>query len=105
MRSLAGYYFLFYLAISVYTPYTSLFFSDKGISSTVVGLILSLWAFVSVISQPVMGMLNDRLRNPRKILMISAIAAPVIGLGFYYIRFLQLLPGGWEAFSAMRRAE
>lgn len=84
MRSLAGYYFLFYLAISVYSPYTSLYFSDKGFSNTVVGLILSLWAFVSVISQPVMGMLNDRLSNPRKILMVSAIVAPVIGLGFYY---------------------
>jgi PPP family 3-phenylpropionic acid transporter len=84
VRRLAGYYFLMYLAISVYTPYTSLFFSDKGFSNTVVGLILSLWAFVSVVSQPVMGILNDRMSNPRLILLVSAVAAPVTGIGFYF---------------------
>lgn len=63
-------------------PYTSLYFSEKGFSPTSVGLILSLWAAVSIVSQPVMGMINDRINNPRKILMICAIAAPVFGMGF-----------------------
>ncbi|MGO4543557.1 MFS transporter [Paenibacillus sp. 2TAB23] len=84
MRSLASYYFLLYLAVSVVMPYTSLFFSEKGFSNTVVGLILSLWALISVVSQPIMGMLNDRLSNPRQILLVSAIAAPLIGIGFLY---------------------
>ncbi len=75
---------MLYLGLSVFMPYTSLFFSDKGFSHTVVGLILSLWSLVTVISQPVMGMLNDRLSNPRQILMIAAVAAPIFGLGFYY---------------------
>ncbi|MDQ8736036.1 MFS transporter [Paenibacillus sp. LHD-38] len=84
MRRLAAYYFLFYLALSVYMPYMSLYFRDKGFSNTIVGLILSLWALVSVIAQPIMGMLNDRSSNPRIILLVSAIAAPVIGTLFYY---------------------
>jgi PPP family 3-phenylpropionic acid transporter len=85
VKFLAPYYFLSYLALSVFMPYTSLYFSERGFSNTAVGMILSLWALVSVIAQPVMGMINDRLSNPRKILMISAGAAPVIGLGFYYV--------------------
>ncbi|MGO4696382.1 MFS transporter [Paenibacillus sp. 2TAB26] len=82
MKSLATYYFLWYLAISVVMPYTSLYFSDRGFSHTTVGLILSLWALVSVIAQPVMGMINDRINNPRKIIMICVIIAPILGLGF-----------------------
>ncbi|OBZ11366.1 MFS transporter [Bacillus sp. FJAT-26390] len=84
MKSLAGYYFLFYLAMSVVMPYTSLYFSDRGFSHTTVGLILSLWALVSVIAQPVMGLINDRINKPRKIMLICAIAAPVLGLGFHF---------------------
>ncbi|MDQ0089525.1 MFS family permease [Paenibacillus anaericanus] len=85
MKTLASYYFLFYLAMSVLMPYTSLYFSERGYSSTTVGLILSLWALVSIVAQPIMGMINDRINNPRKILMICAIAAPVLGMGFQFV--------------------
>ncbi|WP_256758451.1 MFS transporter [Cohnella sp. WQ 127256] len=80
--TLASYYFLFYLAMSVFMPYAGLYFNERGFSSTTVGLILSLWAMVSIVAQPVMGMINDRFNNPRKILMICAIAAPILGMGF-----------------------
>ncbi|MEK4508401.1 MFS transporter [Paenibacillus anaericanus] len=85
MKTLASYYFLFYLAMSVLMPYTSLYFSERGYSSTTVGLILSLWALVSIVAQPIMGMINDRINNPRKILMICAITAPVLGMGFQFV--------------------
>src|SRR4030095_11782803 len=90
VKSLASYYFLFYLAMSVFLfmPYTSLYFSDRGFSHTTVGLILSLWALVSVVAQPVMGLINDRINNPRKIMMICAVAAPVLGLGFHFMNGL-----------------
>lgn len=65
-------------------PYMSLYFSEKGFSNTAVGFILSLGAFVSVIAQPAMGMFNDRMRNPRIVLMASVLLAPIIGLGFSF---------------------
>ncbi|MBW7460582.1 MFS transporter, partial [Paenibacillus sepulcri] len=85
MGILAAYYFFLYLSMSVFMPYTSLYFSEKGFSTSEVGFILSLWALVSVVAQPVMGLINDRIGSPRKIIMISVIAAPVIGLGFHYV--------------------
>ncbi|BBI31317.1 MFS transporter [Cohnella abietis] len=88
MKTLASYYFFFYLGMSVLMPYTSLYFSDRGFTLTQVGLILSLWALVSIVAQPVMGMINDRINNPRKILMICAIAAPLLGMGFNMVESL-----------------
>ncbi|MFD0589646.1 MFS transporter [Paenibacillus sp. GCM10027627] len=85
MKSLAGYYFLWYLAISVLMPYTSLYFSDKGFSHTTVGFILSLWALVSIVAQPAMGIWNDRFQRPRHILVASVLVSAVLGLGFYWI--------------------
>jgi PPP family 3-phenylpropionic acid transporter len=81
VRMLSIYYFLSYLAFSVFLPFASLYFSEKGFSNTAVGFLLSLWAFVSVIAPPVMGLINDRMRNPRIILMVAVIFAPVIGIG------------------------
>jgi PPP family 3-phenylpropionic acid transporter len=84
VRMLSIYYFLSYLSFSVFLPYTSLYFSERGFSNTAVGFILSLWAFVSVIAQPVMGMINDRMGNPRKLLMVTVIFAPVIAIGLNF---------------------
>jgi PPP family 3-phenylpropionic acid transporter len=82
VRTLSSYYFLYYLAMSVLKPYTSLYFSDRGFSLTTVGFFLSLWALVSVVAQPVMGLINDRLGNPRQIMLICGLLAAVLGLGF-----------------------
>jgi len=91
MKTLAVYYFFFYLAMSAYVPYTSLFFSDKGFSSSNIGLILSLWALVSLVAQPVMGMITDRMADSRKMLMLCIAAASLFGLGFYYFDQLALI--------------
>jgi PPP family 3-phenylpropionic acid transporter len=84
MRNLSIFYFLFYLALSTFSPYLTIYLSSKGLSATFIGLLLSLWALVSVISQPILGMINDRLNDQRKLLMISTVISPVIALGFYY---------------------
>jgi PPP family 3-phenylpropionic acid transporter len=85
VKSLGVYYFLYYLAQASLFPYISIYLQEKGISATAIGMILSLWALVSVISQPVMGMINDRITDQRRILMISNVFAPIIGLGFYFL--------------------
>lgn len=83
MRIVSLYYFMLYLAASVLLPYTSLHFHERGFSPSMIGYVLSLWAFVSVIAQPVMGILNDRINRPRAVLIVLAIAAPLFGLLFY----------------------
>jgi MFS transporter, PPP family, 3-phenylpropionic acid transporter len=85
VRSLGVYYFLYYLSQASLLPYISIYLQGKGISATAIGMILSLWALVSVISQPVMGMINDRISDQRRILMISSVFAPIVGLGFYFL--------------------
>ncbi|MDQ6419369.1 MFS transporter [Paenibacillus sp. LHD-117] len=83
MRIVSLYYFLLYLMASVLLPYTSLHFHERGFSPSSIGYLLSLWAFISVVAQPVMGMLNDRLQRPRAVLLLTAIATPAAGLLFY----------------------
>ncbi|MHA6482521.1 MFS transporter [Paenibacillus sp. strain BS8-2] len=83
MRIVSLYYFLLYLMTSTLMPYTSLHFHDRGFSPSSIGYLLSIWAFVSVVAQPVMGMLNDRIQRPKGMLILAAIATPAAGLMFY----------------------
>ncbi|WP_274652019.1 MFS transporter [Paenibacillus humicola] len=82
MKRMAIFYFLFFLAQAAYAPYVSLYFSGKGWDGTSIGVVLSLWSLVGIAAQPAMGLLNDRLRHPRRLLMLAAVLAPVTALGF-----------------------
>lgn len=84
MKIFSLYYFFYYLALASFIPYVSLFMSERGISFTRIGVIFSLWALVSVISQPVMGIVSDRLHDRRILLMIATIISPVAAFGFYF---------------------
>lgn len=83
VRIVSAYYFLMYLMSSVLLPYTSLHFHDRGFSPSTIGYILSLWAFVGVIAQPVMGLLNDRLQRTKVLLFLLVLITPASGLLFY----------------------
>jgi MFS family permease len=83
LRTVSIYYFLLYLMSSTLLPYTSLHFHERGFSPSSIGYLLSLWALVSVIAQPIMGMLGDRLQRPKGMLIVTAVATPAAGLLFY----------------------
>lgn len=83
VKNVSFYYFLLYLMSSTLLPYTSLHFHERGFSPSSIGYLLSIWAFVSVVAQPVMGMLGDRLQRPKGMLLLTAVATPVAGLLFY----------------------
>lgn len=84
MKNLSVFYFFYYLGMSMYSPFLSLYFESKGFNGTATGLLLSAWAVAGVVSPLVMGMINDRLRNPLTLLRVCVVVMPVIGLGFYF---------------------
>ncbi|HEX7056300.1 MAG TPA: MFS transporter [Bacilli bacterium] len=92
MKIFCLYYFFYYLALASYYPYISLILDEKGIRLAQIGVILSVWAFVSVFSQPIMGLISDRLRDRRMVLIIATFISPIVAYGFYFSgRFTDLL--------------
>jgi len=74
----------FYAAHACYSPYTSLYMNEQGLSATMIGLVSTCSSLVSILLQPMWGMLCDRLRSVKKVyltcLSVLTLMVPVLGM-------------------------
>lgn len=76
-------YFLYFGGVGVYFTFVNVYLSDTGLSGTQIGLVNTLAPLVGIFASTLWGMLNDRLGNPRLLLLIATpgtiLAAQLIG--------------------------
>jgi len=78
-----GYYFCLFFAIGSLGPLLSSYFKNVlNLSTSQIGLLLSLTPIIAIISQPLWGMLSDFTQNPKRMLLIAQISTIAIAL-FY----------------------
>jgi MFS transporter, PPP family, 3-phenylpropionic acid transporter len=65
-------YFLYYGAIGAYWTFLNVYYRNIGLSGTQIGLVNTLAPLVGIFSSTLWGLLNDRLGNPRRLLLIAA---------------------------------
>lgn len=75
--------FLFFALLSMFIPFLPLYFSDRGLSETQIGTIIGIGGFITLIAQPLWGMISDRLRTIRKVLLLLVICCTVTGYSLY----------------------
>ncbi|WP_284640628.1 MFS transporter [Paenibacillus silviterrae] len=78
------YIFVFYMGQAALYPYLGYWFSEQGLSHTQVGIIFSLGPILGLFIQPIWGMLCDRFRMERTLLMLSTLLAPLIAFGYLF---------------------
>ncbi|TZE80919.1 MFS transporter [Calorimonas adulescens] len=71
-------YLFLFMAFGSLSPLLNLYFSRIGFSGTEIGIIASGELMVSVLMQPVWGMISDRYRKRRHIFMVSAFTCSLI---------------------------
>ena len=74
----------FYAAHACYSPYTVVYMHDRGLSTSIIGLVMMANSIVSILMQPIWGMLCDRFRSVKKVYLacLSALCliVPVLGM-------------------------
>jgi len=75
--------FLFFALLSMFIPFLPLYFSDRGLNETQIGTIIGIGGFITLIAQPLWGMISDRLRTIRKVLLLLVICCTVTGYSLY----------------------
>lgn len=75
--------FLFFALLSMFIPFLPLYFSDRGLSETQIGTIIGIGGFITLIAQPLWGMISDRLRTIRKVLLLLVICCTITGYSLY----------------------
>ncbi|MDI6602029.1 MAG: MFS transporter [Thermoanaerobacteraceae bacterium] len=74
-------YLFIFLAFGSLSPLLNLYFSRIGFSGTEIGIIASSELLVSVLMQPVWGMISDRYRMRKRIFILSSFTCGIIILG------------------------
>lgn len=69
MRAL---YFLFFAGIGAYWTFINVYYNSIGLTGTEIGLVNTLAPLVAIFAATLWGVVNDRLGNPRLLLLIAA---------------------------------
>lgn len=72
---LALYYSFIFMAGSIVTAYISIYFAEINFNYSQIGLLNSMGALISIVSQPIWGTLSDKSENKNDILKIIIIGA------------------------------
>lgn len=68
-------YFLYFSAFGIVTAYLNIYYKSIGLSGFQIGWIGSVVPLVALISSPFVGLISDRLSNPRLLIAIAALGA------------------------------
>jgi PPP family 3-phenylpropionic acid transporter len=63
----------YYAANAVYQGYISVYFSNKGLDSARIGMLMSAVSVVSILSQPAWGALGDRSKSRNRVLRLMCV--------------------------------
>ena len=90
------YYFMFYFTLGSGILYFSQFFSSIGIHGSNLGMIFATGSFLAMVSQPLLGYLNDKTKRSKEILTIITI---FIVISFFFMTFINNVYGILILFS------
>lgn len=76
---LRGYNFFYFSMFAMFLSFLPLYFAEKGISASEIGIILGTGSMIGVVSQPLWGMVSDKFKTVKSVLLILLLAS--IGLG------------------------
>ena len=101
----AALYFFFMLARAVFGPFITLYLEEKGLSPEQIGLITGINSFIIIISQPVWGIVADRIRSMKKTLILCMICQAVFALSLLFANEIFLIAIAFMIYTSFSSSE
>src|SRR5512135_1386882 len=75
-------YFSYFACFGIFISFANVYFREFGLTGAEIGLVNSVSPLAAIFSGPMWGMLSDRIRNPRLIMIVASIggAAALLSL-------------------------
>lgn len=77
-------YFLMYFALGSFFPLFSQLLSSYGLKGSAMGVIFSIGSFATIFSSPFWGFVNDKLKNPKKLISFLLLSSSITILAFFF---------------------
>lgn len=82
--SFALFFFAYYGYVGVFSPYASLYFSDRGMTAAQIGVLMSLMQVMRIFGPNLWGWVADRHQQRVTVLRITAVAAVATFIGMFF---------------------
>ncbi|CAH0193103.1 MULTISPECIES: MFS transporter [Peribacillus] len=83
IRLLKSFNFLYFGLLAIFIPFLPVYLADQGLRPAQIGFIVGTGGFVTLITQPLWGMISDKTRTIRKVLLLLIFFSSVIGYFLY----------------------
>jgi PPP family 3-phenylpropionic acid transporter len=80
----ALFFFAYYGYIGVFSPYASLYFADRGISATQIGVLMSMMQVMRIFGPNLWGWVADHTRRRVMVLRVTSAAAALVFCGMFW---------------------
>lgn len=94
-QRLKGFNLLYFGMLALFIPFLPVFLDARGLSTTQIGLVVGTGGFVTIITQPLWGIISDKTKALRKVLLLLLLLATIFG----YLLFTAQHFGAIVAFS------
>ncbi|WP_379138412.1 MFS transporter [Paenibacillus sp. sgz500958] len=75
--------FLYFALLAMFIPFLPVYLDGQGLNPAQIGFIIGTGGFVTIIAQPLWGMISDRTKTIRKVLLVLLIGSAVLGYLLY----------------------
>jgi PPP family 3-phenylpropionic acid transporter len=83
LKWLRGFNFLYFALLSMFITFLPVYLAEQGLQPAQIGFIIGTGGFITIITQPLWGMISDKMRTIRKILILLVLISSVIGYFLY----------------------
>ncbi|TQR19855.1 MFS transporter [Psychrobacillus vulpis] len=82
-NSLKSFNFLYFGLLAMFIPFLPIYLAEQGLDPGQIGFIIGTGGFVTIIAQPLWGMISDKIRTIRKVLLVLLFFSTVMGYFLY----------------------
>ncbi|SET14486.1 MFS transporter [Paenibacillus sp. NFR01] len=80
---LKGFNFIYFALLAMFIPFLPVYLDNQGLSPAKIGFIIGTGGVVTIIAQPLWGMISDRTKTIRKVLLLLLVCSAVLGYLLY----------------------
>ncbi|AJS58767.1 MFS transporter [Paenibacillus sp. IHBB 10380] len=70
---------LYFALLALFIPFLPVFLDDQGLSPSQIGFIVGTGGFITILAQPLWGMISDRTKTIRKVVLFLLVGATIAG--------------------------
>lgn len=79
IRLLRSFNFLYFALLAMFIPFLPVFLDKQGLTPAQIGFIIGSGGIITIIAQPLWGMISDRTRTVRKVLLLLLLCSSALG--------------------------